>query len=222
MKEFKDPAGEHFEFLSGVFIGVLLVIGMIAFMSFLSGCTTTKPAITKQDLKDGIEIYKDMKEEIKQTEQPKIIEQPKPEEEPVKTYPSDYYMVRNLNWSKVGDPHGIMQCYFGNIFGNEVFQKVSELPIDFTCTLNRGGVSITKPESDETGRMASYPGDHMQGRRAFVCVFDNNGILLKCEDFAESYELDNRWKEKPVVNGLVIHCKQGQAVSRTALTEVGE
>lgn len=128
--------------------------------------------------------------------------------------------VSALNWTSSGDPHHIVQCYFGHGHDSELFKMVAQLPVDFTCALNNGGVSISPPASDDSGRMMMYEGDHMQKRRAFVCLFDANNNLVDCWDWAESYSHDNRWKDKPVSKGLVIHCKRGNAVSRTSLTEV--
>ena len=133
---------------------------------------------------------------------------------------SDRKEVSALNWTSTGDPHHIVQCYFGHGHDSELFKMIAGLPVDFTCTLNNSGVTISCPTSDDTGRMASYPGDHMQARRAFVCLFNDDNNLVDCQDFAESFHLDNRWKNKGAVKGLTVHCKQGNAVSRTALTEV--
>lgn len=127
--------------------------------------------------------------------------------------------VSSLKWTSTGDPHGIVQCYFGYGHDSELFKMIAGLPVDFTCTLGKG-IVITKPASDDTALMTSYPGNHMQARRAFACFFDTNGNLTACEDFANTLTFDSRWKGRGEVKGLIVHCKQGNAVSRTALTEV--
>lgn len=193
---------------------ITLLIAML-----LSGCTTTgttklETAI-KEKLKDenntsshglASSTMEPNKGEIQGTEQ--------------NNKSSDIKEISALNWTSTGDPHHITQCYFGHGHDSELFKMIAQLPIDFTCTLDNGGVHITKPTSDDTQWMTSYTGDHMQARRAFVCVFNESNELVKCEDFAGGPDLDNRWRNLGVVKGLVVHCKRGEAVSRTALTEV--
>jgi hypothetical protein len=157
--------------------------------------------------------------EVKQQEAEEINQVPRAEDNNG-DISDDKADVSRLLWTKVGDPHGIVQCYFGYGHDSELFKMIAGLPVDFTCTLDNSGVTISCPTSDDTGRMAMYEGDHMQKRRAFVCLFNADNNLVSCDDFAESFHLDSRWKNKGAVKGLVVHVKRGNALSRTALTEV--
>lgn len=211
-----------------------LITAILAIIA-ISGCktTTTKPTITKDDLKYVATIITDYKQAQADIEKAKAEQKQSAmsqaysgatttqttQSTPAK--PEDYEKMCALKWNDVADETKICECYFGYGHSDDMFTHVAELPIDFTCNFSfSGGVSISKPASDDTGCMASYPGDHMQGRRAFVCVFDSNGTLIECEDWAQSYNLDNRFMKSGVTQGFVVHCKQGKAVSRTALTRV--
>ena len=212
----------------------------------LAGCTSTgtdtlisdqtikglTEAVGKLDKEQVRKLEEAIKEKLKYEKE--VVEQPKEttHEEGVKEEVSsclesdnepvavdDKDLVSALKWNNKGDPHHIVQCYFGHGHDSELFRMVAALPIDFTCDLGNG-ISITKPASDDTACMNSYGSDHMQARRAFACFFDANGNLTACEDFANTLTFDSRWKGRGEVKGLIVHCKQGNAVSRTALMEV--
>jgi hypothetical protein len=79
----------------------------------------------------------------------------------------DVSEVSKLKWTSTGDPHQIVQCYLGHGHDSELFKMIAGLPVDFTCTLGKG-ITITKPESDDTALITSYPGNHMQARRTHL------------------------------------------------------
>lgn len=222
---------------------MLLTINSIGIMLALSGCTSTT---TKEQAKEiikpfydaGKEIYIEDKEKLKdenskrnddlggtgagniKTEETKQETQVEDKNVEGSKSLSDVSELSTLNWTSTGDTHHIVQCYFGHGHDSELFKMIAQLPVDFICTLDKSGVTISCPTSDDTGRMASYGSDHMQARRAFVCLFNADNNLVDCQDFAESFHLDSRWKNKGAVKGLTVHCKRGNAVSRTALTDI--
>jgi hypothetical protein len=126
---------------------------------------------------------------------------------------TDIDKIKVLTWLDSGDGAGEHGSII-RIYDDNPFNCIANLPIDFSCTLNNGGCSITIPDSDTTRNM-SDAGE----RRAFVCLFNSSGQLVCTEDF-NGTGIDNRWRDKGATQGFVVHILNNRITSRTKLTEV--
>lgn len=142
-------------------------------------------------------------------------------QEPVKEVDPDKELIKSFQWVETGDgcengykEHGSIVCTYTGYITNP-FTVLAEVPQDFTCTLNAGGVSITIPKSDPTGNMSA-----MGDRRAFICLFNANKMLVGTEDF-NGDRLDNRWRNRDVAYGVVFHCQHNRVVSRSQVFKCG-
>lgn len=141
---------------------------------------------------------------------------------PVKEVDTDIALIKSFQWVDTGDgcesgvlEHGsIVKTYTG--FVTNPFSILAEVPQDFTLAIGPAGCHITIPKSDPTGNMSK-----MGDRRAFICLFNADKVLVGTEDF-NGDRLDNRWRNRDVAYGVVFHCIHNRVVSRSQVFKAGE
>ncbi|EKD26099.1 MAG: hypothetical protein ACD_79C01370G0001 [uncultured bacterium] len=117
--------------------------------------------------------------------------------------------VKALNAPGGTDPHNLIPLY-GSL------QSFADLPVNFEITSwSRNGIYCSVPEGEP--HMDSLPGDHMQARRGLAMAFVGNN-LVHIEDFAGTWSSALGESYGHAEKLLIIHLKEGRAVSRTRLS----
>lgn len=113
---------------------------------------------------------------------------------------------------------GADECNIIGTYGS--LESYSQLPVNFQITgFSAGGVTTTIPTGEDN--LDGFPGDHLQVRRTVnIAVSGNTVIRVEDGNGPWCSSLGNFYSQSDKV--MVVHVKQGQAMSRTKLTSISD